>query len=56
MSYQYSAYCDICKDGSEWFNTAAEAREWRADHFADEHADNPLKKTNCRIKRRTIEQ
>jgi len=53
--YAYNAYCDICKHASPKYNTAALARGWRDLHFESVHEDNPLKKTNCRIQRHTVE-
>jgi hypothetical protein len=53
---EYRAYCDICNGGSEWFELSVEsAKAWRDLHFDDQHPDNPMKKTNCRIQRRMID-
>lgn len=54
MAHEFRAYCDICKSGSMWVaDGESNAVEWRRQHFADNHPDNPMKKENCRIQRRT---
>lgn len=52
---EYQGYCDICKHGSPWYPVPSKAKGWRDLHFEDQHPDNPMKKTNCRIKRRKVE-
>jgi hypothetical protein len=52
--YEFRAYCDICKEGSQWERSEQTAKTWRTEHFEKVHLDNPMKKTNCRIKRRSV--
>jgi len=54
--YEFRAYCDICRDGSDWVDTDPAAREWRESHFDSTHPDNPMKKANCRIQRRAVDE
>jgi hypothetical protein len=50
--YIFEAYCDICKRGSDALESEEAAAAWRSDHFDAEHPNNPMKKANCRIKRK----
>ena len=53
MTYEFRAYCDICKcQVGRWFDSVKGAQEFRIAHFEESHPDNPMKKENCRIQRR----
>jgi hypothetical protein len=49
--YKYRAYCDICNEPSEWFESERLSKDWRESHFTAMHSGNPMKKANCRIQR-----